>query len=716
MLRSMSAFEEHLARVRAGEPVDAVAADLVALLTPEERLGCLDGDLEFWPGMRALVAGEYGRVPFPAAAIPRLGIPGIQFNDGPRGAVMGAATCFPVAMGRGASFDPALEERIGDAIGRELRAQGANLFGGVCVNLLRHPAWGRAQESYGEDPFHVGEMGAALTRGARRHVMACVKHFALNSIECARFKVDVRADERTLHEVYLPHFRRAVEEGAEVVMSAYNAVNGAWCGENRPLLTETLRGEWGFEGIVISDWIVGLRDPVKSVKAGLDVEMPFRQQRAGALPAALDEGRISAAEVDAIATRVLATQLRYAARSTTPAPEPEVVACEAHRALAREAAEKAFVLVRNETVGAEPALPLDPSALRTLAVIGALAAVPNLGDRGSSNVRPPYAVTPLEGLRAALPDTEIVHVEDEDPAKAAEVARDADAAILVVGLTAREEGEYIEIGSPGLRSLFPPPPAQAEEATAVAAAAAGPGISIGGDRIHLGLSEAEVEQIRAVADSNPRTVVILMGGSAITMEGWGDRVPAVLYAWYPGMEGGHALARVLLGKVNPSGHLPFAVPTHASHLADFDRDATAITYDLWHGQWKLDRDGHAAALPFGFGLSYTTFSIVDASARSDGDAFIVTAAITNTGTRPGSALVQVYAGLPDSRYARPARKLVAFARVELGPGERREATFGVPVERLAVRDAGQWVLEPGTIRLTIAQHAADPGHTVQVHL
>jgi beta-glucosidase len=222
----------------------------------EERLWCLDGDAPTWAGLRYLHDEDgYHRIPFAAAEIDRLGLPGIHFADGPRGCVIGNGTAFPVSMARGATWDPALEERVGEAIGRELRAAGATLTGAVCVNVLRHPAWGRAQETYGEDPYHVGEMGAALTRGLQRHVMACVKHFACNSMENARFSVDIEVDEVALHEVYLPQFRRIVDEGVASVMTAYNSVNGEWCGQNSALITDVLRGEWGFDGFVISDWI-----------------------------------------------------------------------------------------------------------------------------------------------------------------------------------------------------------------------------------------------------------------------------------------------------------------------------------------------------------------------------------------------------------------------------------------------------------------------------
>ncbi len=410
-------FTDAAARVRAGADPHAEARALVARMTPAERLECLDGDTDFWEGLIDGVCGGYYAHTWPAAGVPRLGIPGLAFCDGPRGVVIGRATAFPVSMARGATFDPGLEERIGDAIGRELRAAGATFYGGVCINLLRHPAWGRAQETYGEDPLHVGTMGAALTRGVQRHAMACVKHYACNSMENARFTVDVTAGERALHEVYLPHFRQVVAAGVASVMSAYNGVNGEWCGENRTLLTGILREEWGFDGIVISDFQFGLRDAVRSVAAGLDVEMPYRMVRWQHLPDALADGTLRAADVDCAVERIVATFLRFARVFETPG-DPAHLACDEHRALAREAAAGSFVLLRNE--GA--VLPLAAAGLRRVAVIGALAAVPNIGDGGSSDVHPPHVVTPLEGLRAALPDAEILHHDGADLAGARRVA------------------------------------------------------------------------------------------------------------------------------------------------------------------------------------------------------------------------------------------------------------------------------------------------------
>ncbi|MET0907847.1 MAG: glycoside hydrolase family 3 N-terminal domain-containing protein, partial [Ilumatobacteraceae bacterium] len=310
--RSDSPFALAAQRVADGGDHHDEARALVGQMTSEEKLGCLDGDTPFWAGIVDMGSGGYYEHPWPAASVSRLGVPGISFADGPRGCVIGDATAFPVSMARGAAFDPDLEERVGEAIGLELRASGATYTGAVCMNLLRHPAWGRAQETYGEDPHHVGVMAAASTRGLQRHVMACMKHFALNSMENARFSVDVTVDERALHEVYLPHFERVAGEGVASVMSAYNSVNGEWCGENAQLLTEILRDEWGWDGFVTSDFVFGLRDAVKSVGAGLDVEMPFRQQRAVALPDAVADGALGVEVVDTACERIVATLLRFA--------------------------------------------------------------------------------------------------------------------------------------------------------------------------------------------------------------------------------------------------------------------------------------------------------------------------------------------------------------------------------------------------------------------
>src|SRR3954454_24488973 len=264
---STDTFSQAVARIKSGADLAEETELLLAQLTPDEKLWLLDGDAEFWAGIAEMSTG-YNLRPIVMGEIRRLGIPGLRFSDGPRGVVMGASTAFPVSMARGATWDVDLEERVGVAIGRELRAQGGNLFGGVCINLQRHPAWGRAQETYSEDPHMLGEFGAALVRGVRRNAMAVAKHYALNSMENARFKVDVLADDATLHEAFLPHFRRVVEEGVDAIMTSYNSVNGEWAGQNEILLEEILRRQWGFEGVTLSDFVSGLRDAGLSLCAG----------------------------------------------------------------------------------------------------------------------------------------------------------------------------------------------------------------------------------------------------------------------------------------------------------------------------------------------------------------------------------------------------------------------------------------------------------------
>lgn len=708
----MTAFDDALARIEAGADRHAEAAALVADLTLDERLELLDGDLDFWAGLADLIGGGYTEHTFPGASAPRLGIPGIEFSDGPRGVVIGDATCFPVSMARGATWDPHLEERVGQAIGRELRAKGATFYGGVCINLLRHPAWGRAQETYGEDPLLLGEMGAALARGAQHHVIACVKHFALNSMENARFKVDVTVDERTLHEVYLPHFRRVVDEGVGAVMSAYNSVNGSWAGESHELLTEILRERWGFDGMVISDFIYGLRHAGRSVRAGLDVEMPFRMVRHQQLRHQLEAGEVTWDEVDVACHRIVATLLRFAPVWTASPGDAATIACDEHVALAAEVARRSIVLLRNEA----DLLPVTPARLTRVAVIGELAAVPNLGDLGSSRVAPPRTVTPLEGLRRALDGVEVVHHPGDDLDGASSMAATADLAVVVVGSTHRDEGEYVGLeGSSELSSLFPPQPPGTDELLTEAfrrAASDDRAFGQGGDRASLRLRPEHEALVQAIGDAQPNTVAVVMGGSAVVMEPWDDRVAAIVVLWYPGMEGGTALADVLLGVHAPTGRLPFTIPTDEHHLPHFDRDASAVTYDRWFGYRRLARDGVQAAYPFGFGLAYTTFELDDLQVQRLDHHLEVEVTVTNTGTRSGDDLVQIYAGHRAPTVEREAYSLVAFARTgELPAGHSARLALDVPLERLALwwPEQEAWRIDPGEHIITAARFAGDPG-------
>ena len=699
----MSAFDDAAERVAQGADARAEADALVAMMALEEKLGCLDGDTPFWPGVADLAGGGYHDHAWPAVRVERLGIPGLNFADGPRGCVLGPSTTFPVSMARGASFDPGLEERIGEAIGAELRASGATFTGAVCMNLLRHPAWGRSQETYGEDPCHVGEMASALTRGLQRHVMACMKHFACNSMENARFKVDVTANERALHEVYLPHFKQVAAEGVAAVMSAYNSLNGHWCGDSRPLLTEVLRDEWGWDGLVITDFIMGLRDPVASVQAGCNIEMPFRQQRARALPAAVASGELDVADVDARVAETFAAFLRFA-RVFVTSGDRSVVGCAGHRALAREAAAASMVLLRNDGC-----LPLDTAELTKVAVLGPLAAVPNLGDSGSSDVRhTPDPVTLLAGIEAAAgaAGVSVVH-SDRD----ASVAADADVAVVVVGYTRHDEGEYLGDGPGVFLELAPAmdhpelgftDPAQfAAIAASLGDGGTVAGSSPGGDRASLRLHPEDEQLIAAAAEVRDRVVVAVMAGSAVVMP-WLDTVEAALMVWYPGSEGGHALADVLFGWAEPGGRLPFAIPRDESDLVHFDRDADTTVYGLLHGQWHLDANGTEAHLPFGHGLGYTSFELGDA--RLEGDQAIVT--VANTGTRSGSTVVQVYGRVTGSAHERPNKRLVGFAKVSLDAGKRAEARIALDRSLLDLRIGGAWLREDLPVECSVGLGAA----------
>ncbi|MET4538737.1 beta-glucosidase [Arthrobacter bambusae] len=695
-----TAYDDAVRAVRGGGiNADEAANQLIGQMTDQEILGLLDGDsprllLPFIPIL-------LDRVPFVAGAVPRLGIPGIRFSDGGRGVVIGACTAFPVTIARAATWDPSLEERVGVAIGLETRARGANYSASVCVNLLRHAAWGRAQECYGEDPVLTARMGSALTRGVRVNTMACVKHFALNSMENERFEVDVAVDEHSLHEVYLPHFKAVIDAGADSVMSAYNRVRGEYMDVNRALLTDVLRHEWGFSGFVTSDWVFGTHDAVVSLEAGMDVEMPLRLLRARALPAALRNGVLARATVLESARRILRTCVQHAATRESVVPSRAVIASPAHRALAHEVATESIVLLKNEAVGAAPLLPLAP-ATRHLAVIGRLASQANLGDHGSSRVRPPSTVSPLRGLRAALPGVRITSTTGKNEHRAAALAAAAETAIVVVGLDQHDEGESVvtggvdvgvlgrEFGSGPLRRLV------------IGLAHLASRFVRGGDRSSLTLRPSDERLIQVVVAANPRTVVVLVSGSAILTEAWRDRVPALLFAWYGGMEGGRALASVLTGGEEPGGRLPFVLPTDAAHLPFFDSTAKSVVYDNQWGQRRLDGEGHRPAFPFGFGLGYTRIEHRLLGHTFDNTGGHADVLLTNKGDRKGSTVVQVYAA--DVSLRRPVAQLLGFQKVSLQPGAETTVRVVLDAGPTLQRDpttrrwsprAGEWALQAG---------------------
>ncbi|MDO8434086.1 MAG: glycoside hydrolase family 3 C-terminal domain-containing protein [Candidatus Binatus sp.] len=658
------------------DEIGGQVARIIELATLEEKIAMMSGH-GFFEQIRES-GGRLSAHPYRAGGgCERLTVPALYFTDGPRGVARGNSTCFPCTMARGAAFDVDLERRIGEVMGIEARAQGCNFSGAVCVNLLRHPAWGRAQETYGEDPWHLGEMGAALATGIQAHnVVATVKHFALNSIENARFKIDVRIDPRTLREVYLPHFKRILDAGCASVMSAYNKMNGEYCGQNRELLTDILRGEWGFDGFVHSDWVLGVYRAYAAA-AGLDVENPEPIHFGAELLAAVKSGAIEPQVIDTACRRILTTLYRFAsAEDPLDNYSIDLVASPAHRAIAHEAALKSAVMLKNHG-----ALPFDKIEVRLVAVAGRLAIIANTGDNGSSRVWPPYVVTALDGLKDYLGDAKVVFAGDEgDSDAAAETAKAADAAVVVVGYTARDEGEFIPGDMSGDVRVEVPQK------------------SIGGDRDNLGLSPDQIALIKTIAAANPRTVVIVIAGSPVLMNEWIDDVPAVMQTFYAGMEGGRALAKLLFGEVSPSGKLPFTVPASASDLPFFDRDAESIEYGPYHGYTLLEKSGIRPAFAFGYGQSYARFGYRALKARRSRAGIVVSVSVINLGEVAADEIVQIYVGFPGRMVDRPKKLLRGFKRVSLIPGETATLRFEVPLDSLRWYDASakSWRLEPGT--------------------
>jgi beta-glucosidase len=655
--------------------IAGVVARIIEAATLEEKVEMMSGH-GFFEQIRES-GGRLSAHPYRAGAgCERLRVPALYFTDGPRGVARGNSTCFPCTMARGATFDPDLERRVGEVMGIEARAQGCNFSGAVCVNLLRHPAWGRAQETYGEDPWHLGAMGAALATGIQTHnVVATVKHFALNSIENARFKVDVRIDPRTLREVYLPHFKTILDAGCASVMSAYNQMNGEYCGQNRELLTDILRGEWGFDGFVHSDWILGVYHAYGAA-AGLDVENPEPIHFGAELLRAVNSGAIEPQVIDTACRRILTTLCRFAcAEDPLEDYSIDLVASPAHRNIAEEAALKSAVLLKNEN-----ALPFDKTVIRRIAVAGHLATIANTGDNGSSRVWPPYVVTALDGLKEYLGDESVIFAGDEsDSAAASRPARSADAAVVVVGYTARDEGEFIPGNMSGDVRI---------EVTREA---------MGGDRDNLGLADDQIALIRQIAAANPLTVVVVISGSAVLMHEWIDVVPSVMQTFYSGMEGGRALAKLLFGDVSPSGKLPFTVPASPADLPFFDRDVESIEYGPFHGYTLADKSGRKPAFSFGYGKSYAHFGYRALKLRRSPIAIDVSVSVCNLSSIAADEVVQIYCGFPNRAVERPKKLLRGFTRISLKPGEIKNVRVEIPLDSLRWYDASArcWRLEPG---------------------
>ncbi|MEJ2279138.1 MAG: glycoside hydrolase family 3 C-terminal domain-containing protein [Candidatus Lokiarchaeota archaeon] len=617
------------------QEIKTKAEELLNKMTLEEKVNQMAGDKPTFPEIIKMLF-HYNKYPYPAGENQRLGIPPIKFTDGPSGVVVGNSTCFPVPMARGASWNIELEEKIGNAIGIEARAQNANFFGGVCINLLRHPAWGRAQETYGEDPYLLGMMGSALVRGTQNHVMACAKHYACNSMENARFKVNVKVDERTLREVYLPHFKICVEQGVASVMNAYNKVNGQYCGHNPHLLRDILKEDWKFQGFVITDFIWGIRDGLKAIQAGVDIEMPFKSKiKPKKVLKWVNQNLVSEALIDDAVLRILKQKIRFAKSERPELYNMNNVVSDEHRHLALQSAEESIVILKNKEI-----LPIDKEKIKKVMVIGELADTPNIGDKGSSRVYPPYIITPLQGIKAKLEnDMTIIYDDGSNIEYLKEDIQKADYILIVVGYTHKDEGEYV--------------------------------YSKGGDRDILALKKKDEDLIIKLSELNSKCIVILEGGSAIITENWRKKVSGIIMAWYPGMEGGNAIAGILFGDLNPSGKLPITFPKSEEH----------------------------AAFPFGFGLSYTRYSYSNLHLNKEdinvGDILMIQIDVKNIGNRSGKEIVQLYIGYEDPSKERPFKELRDFQKVEINPEETKTVTFKLNSKNLAYYDTQRedWVVE-----------------------
>ena len=587
------------------------------------------------------------------------------------------ATCFPAECLTASSWDPGLLARLGAATAREAATAGVDVVLGPGLNIKRTPLCGRNFEYFSEDPLLAGLLGAAWVRGVQDEgIAACPKHFAVNNQEADRMRIDADVDERTLREIYLRAFETVVRSAAPwTLMAAYNKVNGIHAAENAWLLDTVLRGEWGFDGLVMSDW-GAVTDRAAALNAGLDLEMPASNGLGTTeLRAGLDAGTINAQMVDQAVARLR----QLAERTASPAPDPVDYA--AHHRLAREAAASSMVLLRNE--GA--ILPLAPG-LR-LAVVGELARTPRFQGAGSSQITPTQVSIPLEVLseRTAAAVFSAGYRLDgtADRALVAEAeaaAAAADAVVFFLGLPQNRESE-------------------------------------GFDRPNLDLPANQLEALRAVTEANPWTVVVLYNGGAVDTS-WAEQVPAVLEAWLPGQAGGEALADVLLGDVNPSGRLAETFPRRIRDTPAFGNypgESGTVRYGegVLVGYRWYDAREIEPAFAFGHGLSYTSFAYSGLRLRSEdtgaGPVLTVQVTVANTGSRAGAEVVQVYSGAPHGSAATPPRELRAFSKVFLEPGASDTVDFVLPLSALARFDAGihAWTADAGSYRIDVGSSSRD---------
>ena len=624
----------------------------------------------------------------------RLGIPDFRPTDGPHGVNRKGgwlwerktkATAFPVSIALAATWDPALAERVGAAIAREARALDRNWLLAPCVNIVRDPRAGRTQESFGEDPMLAARIGEAFVIGVQEQgVIATPKHFACNNQETERQTIDARVGERALREIYLPAFKATVDAGALAVMASYNQLNGVPTYESRWLLTEVLREEWGFRGLVVSDW-ESVTDGEASLRAGLDVEMP-KGEHYRDLAASVRSGRVDPSLVDTSARRVLQAKIESGLLMEDPQSASALGGPE-HLDLALEVARGSIVLLRNEN----DLLPLERGGVGSISLLGPHAAVARLGDGRSSEVSPLDPISPLVGLRRLLGDAVDIRLEEGvetsgEPvggglAAAAEAARAAEVAVLFLGLDETMEGEALD--------------------------------RVGNDIL---LPEGQLRLLESVVAANPRTVLVLVGGSAMALRPEAPAPAAIMQAWYPGERGGDAIAEILFGVTNPSGRLPVTFPQAVDQLPGHpgfpDHETSPYEEGVFVGYRYFDRESHTPWFPFGHGLSYTRFEYrqleIEVGA-GDGSDVVVSLELENVGERSGEEVVQLYIGDPEASVPRPPRELKGLRKVTLKPGQVQGVRFALSRRDFAFWDSesGDFRVEPGRFIVSVGASSRD---------
>ncbi|MBN2303196.1 MAG: glycoside hydrolase family 3 C-terminal domain-containing protein [Anaerolineae bacterium] len=634
--------------------------------------------------------------------VERLGIPSMWVSDGPHGVrratvpddMMAAnvpATCFPTASALAATWDRDLIYELGQALGEECIALNVDLLLGPGVNIKRSPLCGRNFEYFSEDPYLAGEMAATFINGVQsKGVGTSLKHFAANNQEFQRFSISAEVDDRTLREIYLAGFERAVKQAQPwSVMCAYNKLNGTLCSQHHWLLTDVLHDEWGYKGFVVSDW-GAVDDRVASLAAGLALEMPGPQpRRVQAVIDAVHGGTLDEARLDEMVRQLLAIVLRA---QETPKGGTRLNV-DGHHALARRIAGETMVLLKNEG----GLLPL--RGVNKIAVIGVTAREAHYQGGGSAHVTPTRVDVPFDELAALAGDAELIYAPgykmEEGFAQAmideaVAVARAAEVALLYIGLPPFKESE-------------------------------------GYDRPDIDLTDQQVALIKAVAAVQPKTVVILNNGSALAMSDWIDGVPAVLEAWMMGQAGGGAIADVLFGKVNPGGKLaetfPLKLSDTPSHI-NFPGEVGQVCYGegIFVGYRYYDEKDMPVLFPFGYGLSYTSFAYnnltVSAKTFKDVDGLTVSVDVTNTGSVAGKEIVQVYVHDHEAKLRRPQKELKGFVKVALEPGETKTVSVTLDNRAFAYWDPryNDWVNESGQFDILVGSSSADIRETATVTL